>query len=209
MLRPLFFLLLSVNCLSISSCKKLGSSSGGPRVKAHDTLSPSDLDIEKYRFTARPSKTEVAIFRTYVKTPEYPPGITYDQISWRGDGSEVHQDIVIIPRELYADFPQPDPKTAENIFRSRWRFRAGSYRYSIDDYATVGGSSSWGDHSDAEFERIYTLNTKTKSHDLVFNCRMFIVPLVEAERIHPELKKISRKDIQLWEASYHLEPAQR
>ncbi len=173
-------------------------------VGAYEFLAPEDLNIEKQRFTARPNKNQVAIFRSSHRSAIDPHDhLTYDQILWTG-GDEAHKDVIIADRTFYVDFPQPDPLTGENIFRRSWRLWAGGYSYDINDYGFV--RSSW-DSSDTEAtgEIVYTKKTSSKTEDLVFNFRMFIVSLEEAKTLHPELN-IERKEGTIsWEAAYHVD----
>ncbi|MDP0491182.1 MAG: hypothetical protein Q7Q71_09065 [Verrucomicrobiota bacterium JB023] len=117
------------------------------------------------------------------------------------NGEVAHKDVVIADRTFYVDFPEPNPKTAENIFRRSWRLWAGGYSYDINDYAFV--RSSWS-HSDAEAvgEIVYTKKTDSETEDLVFNFRMFIVSLKEAKALHPELEIDNEQGTTRWEAAY-------
>ena len=50
-------------------------------------------------------------------------------------------------------------------------------------------------------------NTVTKSKDLIFEFEMFVLPISEAKRLHPELEKLETKIEQgatSWNAAYHL-----
>lgn len=197
---------LLIPCLILCACDKLplGDTSGSVEVSAHEFLSPKDLNIEKMRFTATPAPVQVAIFRSsHRSATDRWDHETYDQIMWT-NGEETHKDVIIAPRSFYIDFPDPEVKTSENVFRDSWRLHAGFYSYDINDYGFV--SSNWTSSDiEATGEVIYTKNTKAETEDLVFKFRMFVVSLEEAKRIHPELKIDHDEGTTSWSAAYRLD----
>ncbi len=199
-------ILLLIPCLILSSCDKLpwADTTGIVSESVHEFLSPGDLGIVKRRFTATPAPEQVAIFRSshHSATDRF-DHTTYDQIMWK-NGEETHTDVIITPRSFYVDFPEPEIKTSENIFRDSWRLHADGYRYDINGCRFV--SSNWANSSSlATGQIVYTKNSKTMSEDLKFEFRMFIVSLEEAKRIHPELKVNYKKGTTSWSAAYHVD----
>jgi hypothetical protein len=190
-------------CLIVCSCdeKSPDDSKEVVSVATHDFLSPEDLSIQKQRFTARPNRDQVAIFRSSHRSAIDPLDYrTFDQIMW-SNGEEVHKDVIIADRTFYVDFPEPEIKTPENIFRRSWRLWAGGYSYDINDYGFV--RSKWtGTDSDATGELVYTKKTKSKTEDLVFNFRMFILSLEEAKELHPELNVEREEGTTRWQAAF-------
>ena len=190
-------------CFIVCSCDKNSQEEHESAVSVgeYEFLAPEDLSIEKQRFTARPNHDQVAIFRSSHRSAIDPHDHqTYDQIMWT-NGKEAHKDVIIADRTFYVDFPEPETKTSENIFRRSWRLWAGGYSYDINDYGFV--RSSWsGSSTEAVGEIVYTKKTKTKTEDLVFNFRMFIVSLEEAKALHPELNIKREEGTTSWEAAY-------
>ena len=190
-------------CLIACSCDKNSPEEREQVVSVaeYEFLSPEDLSIQKQRFTARPNLDQVEIFRSSRRSAIDPHDYqTYDQIMWT-NGEEAHKDVIIADRSFYVDFPEPETKTSENIFRRSWRLWAGGYSYDINDYGFV--RSSWsGTGTEATGEIVYTKKTKSKTEDLVFNFRMFIVSLEEANALHPELNVEREEGTTSWEAAY-------
>lgn len=201
--------------LSISVCLFMGCNKRPDVDSPHQTvsvgecneLSPNDLGIEKRRFTAFPKSDEVAIFRSKKRSQLDPDqSQTYDQIYWT-NGEKATSDVVLAPLSFYLGYPEPEANNREQLFRDSWRLRAGGYGYDIKEYTFAG--SSWNSSSErATGKIVYTKNNVTKSEDLVFEFEMFVLPISEATKIHPELKKNweSRMDIPTtsWQAAYFL-----
>ncbi len=189
--------------LIVCSCDKKSPEEPeqGISVAKHEFLAPEDLNIQKQRFTARPNQDQVAIFRSSHRSAIDPLNHqTYDQIMWT-KGEEAHKDVVIADRTFYVDFPEPEPQTSENRFRRSWRLWAGGYSHNINDYGFV--RSSWGSKgTEATGQIVYTKNTESKTEDLIFNFRMFVVSLEEAKTLHPELDVEREEGTTGWEAAY-------
>ena len=167
-----------------------------------DVLTPKDLNIQKETFVAQPSEKEVAIFRTELINSLKPyQNLIYDQISWNNKGEKIFKNVVISARSYYIDYPEEIPKTEENIFRDNWRLRAGMYRYDVNDYSFLGSEfSSSGDQANGQVA--YTKKTKSKTKDLEFKFKMFIVSLEEAKKIHPELDVVRDEGTNSWQAAF-------
>jgi len=175
-------------------------------VKACEELSPKDLGIQKQRFVAFPKPEEVAIFRSRNRSRLKPnQNQTYDQIYWT-KGGQAKIDVVLAPLSFYLGYPEPEANNREQLFRDSWRLQADGYGYDIKEYKFV--ESHWSSSSErATGKVVYTKNNVTNSEDLVFEFEMFVLPISEAKRIHPELEKTEskmEKGTTSWQAAYLL-----
>jgi hypothetical protein len=189
------YILLSLSICCLSACNKQSHGDNlarGVSVEDSQELSPKDLGIEKHRFTASPKAGEVAIFRSSDRSRLDPhQHRTYDQIYWT-NGGVAEATVVIAPLSFYLGFPESDIDNKEQAFRDSWRLRAGGYGYDVKNYTFA--SSAWN-HSDvrASGKVVYTKNAVTPSEDLVFEFEMFVLPIEEAKKIHPELAGMEAK----------------
>lgn len=187
--------------LAICSCGKKSPESASVTVNWNHSLSPADLDIRKQRFTAQPAKHQVAIFRSSVRNVLDPlERRVLDQIFF-SNGEEVHVDLVQAPLSYYLGKQEFDGKDPETLFRDSWNIHAGAFRFVVKEYAFEGSSFDSGD-SEAKGWMAFTKHTETRSKDLIFNFRMFIVSLEEAKKIHPELKTDHPPGTKKWEATH-------
>ena len=176
-------------------------------VKNYPYLEPSDLNIQKRRFSATPKSNEVAIFR-YEEESKLKPSQhkVYDQIMWT-NGKEAHIDVVIAPLSFYLDYPESETEDPETFFRDSWRLQAGLAGYVIKDYTFL--RSNWTfSQLKAEGSVVYTKKNRTKSEDLVFKFSMFILSLEEAKKLHPKLDIERDQKTYSWEAAFLVEPKQ-
>ena len=200
---------LLISVFLSAGCNKqadVDSTSKTISVKASEELSPKDLGIQKQRFIAFPKADEVAIFRSRNRSQLRPnQNQTYDQIHWT-KGCQATIDVVLARLSFYLGYPEPEASNRERLFRDSWRLQAGGYGYDIKEYTFV--ESHWSSSSERATGRVvYTKNTVTKSEDLVFEFEMFVIPISEAKKIHPELEELgskSEKGTTSWQAAYHL-----
>lgn len=173
-------------------------------VESSQQLAPKDLGIQKQRFVAFPKPQEVAIFRSSIRSLLEPhQNRIYDQIHWT-NGGQAANDVVIAPLSFYLGYPEHEANDREQLFRDSWRLQAGGFGYDIKEYTFV--ESGWSSSDErATGKVIYTKNHVTESEDLVFEFEMFVLPISEARRIHPNLEKLGtkiEKGTTSWQAAY-------
>lgn len=211
-------LLLPIVCWS---CKSQNGDHASVRHESSEVLTPDDLGIKKESFIARPKADEVAIFRVE-KLDRLKPEMSmiYDQIFWRSELDDVVVDVVIAPLSFYVGKPESDSEDPETFFRDSWSLSAGMYRIDVEDYSFVGSSFGSGhewikikgmgleagtESAFAKGDLSFTKHSMTKSKDLEFKFRMFIISLEDAKKMHPELDIERSENETGWSAAYMLD----
>jgi len=197
-------LLLFLALSSVLGCDKQSSTAANKIRVSVETpleLSPKDLGIEKHRFHAFPQSDEVAIFRSKYRSRINPlQRQTYDQIFWTNKG-QVAEDIVITPLSFYLGYPEPQNNSPEQQFRDSWRLRAGGFGYDINEFTFL--QSNWTSSDERSTGKVvYTKDCVAKPEDLVFEFEMFVLPISEAKRIHPQLEVEREKGTGSWKAAF-------